>query len=368
MDAGGPGRLLLLARSSLQLVLASALAEEALQTRAQRSWLIFLPDMADRHSFEHSIASWQDTPFERIVTIEPRSIAGGRRNRPWRKLQQELIEVLDAARPSGVAVFNDREEAGQILLIAAATRFPAARRECVEDGSQAYTGHTYRAVGRLTRWRQQLRLGAPWRDVRVLGTHELVQCVVATQPDLLRPELRKRPLRALPGGYLSSQSLRSLALSFAAHCRFDAAGLPAHALLLTLSHSSYAQRNPDYLKLVSATVAACQTRGLALHFKYHPREVHPDPLGLCASGATEVPRSLPAECLYLLVRDRPLLVVAGMSTALLTAALMMPRARFVALSHASANGDAWSLELRSALHITALGDEAAIDSYLADSA
>jgi hypothetical protein len=73
---------------------------------------------------------------------------------------------------------------------------------------------------------------------------------------------------------------------------------------------------------------------------------------------------VPAECLYLLLRDRPLTVVAGMSTSLLTAALLMPRARCAALVHASAAGDAWDARLLDALRIVPLADAAALARFL----
>ncbi|MCK6423653.1 MAG: alpha-2,8-polysialyltransferase family protein [Burkholderiaceae bacterium] len=362
----GSGRLLLLARSSLQLVLAAAAAQEALEAAGQRSWLIFLPDVADRQGFERTLQAWPESPFERVVFVEPRSAAGQATGRSWRSLQRELTALLQAAAPSSVAIFNDREEAGQCLLIAAAKYFPAARRECIEDGSQAYTDRTYRRLGLLTRWRQRLRYGAGWQDVRVLGTHPLVQCFVALQPAQVREALRTRTLRAFPGHRLDAAPLRALARRFAAQAGFEAASLPAGAVLLTLSHSSYARRNPDYLRRVQATVAEAQRLGLRLSYKYHPREAEPDPLGLGRSGACELPRQLPAESLYLLVRDRPLLVVAGISTALLTAALLMPRARFVALAHASQTGDVWRSSLMAALNIVAPDDEAGVAAQLAD--
>jgi hypothetical protein len=64
-----------------------------------------------------------------------------------------------------------------------------------------------------------------------------------------------------------------------------------------------------------------------------------------------VPRTLPVECLYLPLRDRPLQVIGGMSTSLLTAALLMPLARVRVLQHASATGDAWDDALLRALKI-----------------
>ena len=86
--------------------------------------------------------------------------------------------------------------------------------------------------------------------------------------------------------------------------------------MLTLSHSSYAQRNPEYGQMVAACAQRLAGRPGRLFVKYHPRESHPDYLDLCAAGrAEQIARSVPAECLYLTLRDRPLTIVGGMSTA-----------------------------------------------------
>jgi hypothetical protein len=102
-----------------------------------------------------------------------------------------------------------------------------------------------------------------------------------------------------------------------------------------------------------------------LFVKYHPREAQADYLGLCATGgAQEIARTLPVECLYLTLRDRPLTIVGGMSTALLTAGLLMPRARCAALVHASESGDHWDRQLLDALRITPLADAVAAADFL----
>jgi hypothetical protein len=85
---------------------------------------------------------------------------------------------------------------------------------------------------------------------------------------------------------------------------------------------------------------------------------------LCEQGlAQEIARTLPVECLYLMLRDRPLHVVGGMSTTLLTAGLLMPQVRCAVLAHATPSGDAWDRRLLEKLHITRLADAASIDKY-----
>ena len=66
------------------------------------------------------------------------------------------------------------------------------------------------------------------------------------------------------------------------------------AVLLTLGHSSYTRRNPDYQVLVRDGVERLVARGRPFFFISHPRETDAD--HLCLAGlplAREVPRSLP---------------------------------------------------------------------------
>jgi len=346
-----------LVRSSLQYLLATALAAELHERTRQPCRMLFLPDMLDPVLFLRAARSWTESPFDRVVFVEPRSGSGA--------IRRELRAALTEAHPLSLTVFNDREEAGQTALITTARRFPQAQRCCAEDGSLAYTNFVYRAHGAATQLRQMLRLGRGWSDVRVLGTHPLVQQFVALHPTLLRAELRERPVRPFPAQALEAPALRSLAAALCTDVGFDPWSVPAGATVLTLSHSDYAARNPDYRTLAAACARRFVDEPQRFFVKYHPRESQADYLGLCtAGGAQEIARTLPVECLYLMLRDRPLTIVGGMSTALLTAGLLMPRVRCAALVHASASGDRWGRPLLDALRIAPLADAAAVVAFL----
>jgi hypothetical protein len=359
---GQPARPFFLARSSLQFILATALAEQARASNAAAPSLAFLPDVLDPSLFERAVGRWTANPFERIDFIAPRALPGQRgTSRGWRALRRDLLRVFNDARPTSLAVFNDRQEAGQALLIEAARRWPGARRECVEDGAIAYTGFTYRAHSAFTRWRMRLAVGRGWRDVRVLGTHPLTQVFAAIHPPLLRPELRGRNVEPFPTERLGGPAVRGLAAVFCALAGFEPQAMAPDAVLLTASSSQYARRNPDYVHLLRSSVALLRQQSVPLLFKYHPREPEADYLGLRSQpDAQEVPRTLPVECVYLLAHEQPLLVLAGMSTSLLTAALLMPHARIAALAHSSDAGDAWNPELLQALGIESLPDAGAL--------
>jgi hypothetical protein len=363
-SAAGSGRHVFVVRSSLQYLLATALAADLREHGKLPCRMLFLPEMMDPQPFLSAARSWSRSPFDRVVLVASRDAGPARVRRRSALVRAELQRALADAHPASVTVFNDREESGQATLITAARDYPDAPRRCAEDGALAYNRFVYRPHSVSTRLRQRLRLGRDWTDVRVLGTHPLVQQFIAIHPQLLRPELRHRPHQPFPAGALESPALQSLAVEMCQTTGFVPASVPAGATVLTVSHSSYAERNPAYPKLVTACAGKLAGPAGRLFVKYHPRESQADYLGLCARGAAiEISRTLPVECLYLLLRDRPLTVVGGMSTSLLTAALLMPQVRCAALSHASSSGDAWDDQLLQALRITPLADEAAIAAY-----
>jgi hypothetical protein len=363
--AAPSARHLILAQSSLQFILAAALAEET-RSLGGRCRLLFLPDVLDPGLFAQGIDGWNSSPFESIQFITPRRRAGqAAKARDAGAVRRDIVAALVACAPTVVTVFNDRQDAGQTVLIETARQFPQALRRCAEDGALAYTDFRYRAHAAVTRWRQRLRLGRGWCDVQVLGTHPLVQRYLAMHPELLRAELRGHVVELLPSAQLGSASLQAFASRLCRLTAFDTQRVASAAVLLALGHASYAERNPDYGPLVRGAVEGLVGRGHAVFFKYHPRETAPDYLGLAGLPlAQEVPRTLPVECLYLLVRERPLVVAGGMSTSLLTAALLMPRARIAALVHASNTGDAWSPALLEALGIARLQDAASLAAYV----
>jgi hypothetical protein len=359
------GRHVFLVRSSLQYLMATALAADLREHGPQACRMLFMPDMLEPALFLRATQGWAESPFDRVDFIEPRKRPGFEApRRESGAIRRQLRTAILKARPVSMTVFNDCEEPGQVALIATARHFPQALRRCAEDGSLAYTNFVYRSHGLAMQLRQKLRMGRQWHDVRVLGTHPLVQEFIALHPSLVREELRHRPLLAFPSRSLESAALRSLAARLCEATGFMPQAVPAGATVLTVSHSSYAARNPEYPDLMRVCARKLVDGRGHVFVKYHPRESQADYLGLCAPGiAKEIARALPIECLYLMLRDRPLHVVGGMSTTLLTAGLLMPQVRCAALVHATATGDTWDQRLLEQLRITPLADAAGIDDH-----
>jgi hypothetical protein len=351
------GRCLCLVRSSLQFILALALAEHRRTTGSGPTRIVFLPDVLEPDLLEQAVAAIVDPPCEPLVVVRSRRQPGLRdKTRSWRALQRDIADVLVDAQADEVTIFNDREDAGQLTLIETARRFPQALRSCVEDGAHAYRDFKYRAHGLLTRVRQRWRYGPQWSDVRILGTHPLVQRYSAIHPLLLRPELRGNVVQ-FPAAQLDSPPLRQFAGTVCRLVGFDPRMMPAQPLLLSVSSSTYARRNPDYAAMMQATVAHLRDTAQPFLFKYHPREPQADYLQLASTPrALEIPRTIPLECVYTLARERPMFVIGGMSTSLMMAVLLVPRASAAALAHATDVGDRWDAAQFAALRITSVSD------------
>lgn len=357
------------ARTTLQFILATAMADERRTTSDATSTLLFVPGVLTPESFRRAIERWADAPFGRTVVEVPRRFSGllaGERRR--QQIKRAVLEVIDAAPCRSVVVFNDQKDFGQTALLEVATRFPNAVRQCADDGSLSYSGFSLPAHSLPTRLRQRARHGSGWADVRVLGTHPLVQQFIALYPDLLRPELRDDRVRPFPVRHLGCEALRQFTAAFCDEAGYRIPDDCQGAILLAISHSSVASRNPDYVQAMQACLAILVRRKRPFLFKYHPRESEPDYLQISrqAAGASEVPRSLPVECLYILASDRPLNVLAGASSTLLTASLLMPQARRACIVHPSAHGDAWDATILAALDITAVIDATAFAAWAAE--
>jgi hypothetical protein len=289
-------------------------------------------------------------------------MAGARKRRQFKRA---VFDAIDAAPCRSVIVFNDQKDFGQTALIEVAARFPNALRQCADDGSLSYSGFAFPPHSLPTRLRHRLRHGPGWAAVRVLGTHPLVQQFIALYPELLRHELRDERVRPFPVQHLGRHAIRQFTAAFCNQAGYRIPDDCQGALLLAISHSSVASRNPDYVQAMQACIADQVRRNRPFLFKYHPREAEPDYLQILrqAPCGSEVPRALPIECLYILASDRPLKVLAGASSTLLTASLLMPHARRACIVHRSAHGDGWDAALLDALKITPVTGAAAFAAW-----
>lgn len=285
------------------------------------------------------LRSWGDCPFEEIVVIEysPKGRPGIAESMQELRLSRKLRERIRGSRLRAVYVFNDRQVFSQVALGAARRFHPAASRIWVEDGTAAYSGVTYRRQHWRTTLQRKLMHGRSWGNLKVLGTHPLVQQLVVHFPEALRPELRQSPVTRYPRERLHDPRLRGLAELIA-----DRSGIPSlHAVdALVIANVSWIFRDLEgYRQELRRLLERLAAGGYSCAIKYHPRERMPDFVNIQDfTGAVELPRECPMEVLFLLLGNSPCLVIGGVTTALLVARQMNPALRPLAMQHGEAIG------------------------------
>lgn len=357
MSFSAGARHLFVAQTTLQLMLSAAQASH-LQHQGGVCDLLLIPDFKNPDLIRQALSRWNASPFQRVEFAEPRVAPGLERHaRPeWSDVVRTIHQAVDRAELEAVYVFNDRQDVGQAVLIRTAQQCPQARRRCIEDGAQAYSNFVYRQAGWFRVLRRRRRCGGQWADIRVLGTHPLVQEFLAIYPDLVRDALQSR-VYPMAAGALASPAMIEFATLIASACGYVHVSNPGgNSAVLALSHSSYAARNPAYAASVQAAAKALVGAGVSVAYKYHPRETDTDYLKIVALGGEtrEVPRELPIECVYLLYGKAAVLLIGGMSTTLLTGGLMLPNVSLLGIAQANESQDAWSAQMldRIGLQVT----------------
>ncbi len=217
------------------------------------------------------------------------------------------LYLMHSLSPEELYVCNDRNPIGQALL-------KMAPDECVctyvEDGAAAYNSSKF---DNKALWKSifgKIFYG-PWLSSRpVIGTADAFDRVAATFPDQLRPEISHYPcLRINKDNLINSSFVNRLAKSY------DVERLEELSTLVLPSHSGHiSQRGVEALQsLIDSQAQQNEVIGV----KYHPRDENDCYLDL-PSNATRVPSEIPAEILYLSMKQLNT-VVGVLSTALLTA-------------------------------------------------
>lgn len=312
---------LFLAQTAYHVLMALGLAEQLRRAGQGPSRLLCVEDFHGAAEFYAALAAWPGTPFEAQVAL------GSYARRDGRDGKVASVRHMIAAAQAEIRrqpvralhVFNDRVPFAQTALEDAALAHPAARRLCVEDGSAAYSDARYRNEW----WRvlvHRRRYGRAWRNVRVLGTHPLVQSFVANFPAALRPDLAGRPFERYPTEILGELDLAAFARSFAQRCGLDAAPWQDTDVVMAVPGPYVNRFNPDYPQRLGALLGELTRAGLRVALKHHPRDPEPGIPGVTRlDGVIEIPRALPMEFAYLLLDRRPRLAVGDISSAFLLA-------------------------------------------------
>lgn len=209
--------------------------------------------------------------------------------------------------------FNDRFLANQFLMYS--LERSGIGIEFIEDGSAAYSAGIYSPKHEPPSFVPKRVLFGPWwRSVDVLGTSGYSHDLWVTHPKYVRPELETLTHHKLPARFDDNDS--GWVSEFFEQVGFDHTA--SFDTVVMVPHSSII-RDPDRVKRhVAETLERQGTSFDRAAFKYHPREPDFDYLGVSTDGRVVIPRSIPAELLYL-DDGRISTLVGGSTTSLLTA-------------------------------------------------
>lgn len=310
-----------LAFTPLHILLSYGLA---LQLHPQhRNLLILIPEFPKSHALIRALQpkTGNEPFFETVCLLSTHgfgrnSLLGKIQIRKNVRLVREVFENLSVA--NQLYIFADHRAETQI-----AAHLATRRGRCtvvyVEDGSAAYSSSINKR-GLLSTVTAKCVYGTWWEQVQVLGTSRWVDIVQVRFPELVRPELRGKPLRALPAE-LPNQLREEgrLIAAWAAELEEEGVRIPPVDALVLLPHTSLipARAVSTYLDVLIRFVTLAANRGLKIGVKLHPRD-NRDALAIPLEGVTVLYQGLPAELLYLM-KEPPRYVIGDTSTALITA-------------------------------------------------
>jgi hypothetical protein len=279
------------------------------------------------------LAQAADSPFAATLTMPDAPGAKPAREQAWGRW---FARIEKRVRPERVFVFSDLTPGLQLLCRRARAR--GAQTFCVEDGGIAYSSRSSAAP-----WRRHLqrivRFG-PWvQNVAATGSSRHVQTYLAMYPDLVRPELRRKPVWPLARQGLPDLLGASWIQRFLAHYELTQEALVCDELYVParLLKSEAGERLRVRL---GEEIRAARAAGRECIVKYHPREKS-DFLGAAALGARLLPPPIAAELVYLASGARLCRIVGDAGTTLLSARWLAPQAQIVSALAFAGRDDPW---------------------------
>jgi hypothetical protein len=279
------------------------------------------------------LAQAADSPF--AATIALPGIAGPKAARE-RAQGRWLVELDASVQAKRVFVFTDLTPDLQLLCRRAEAR--GAHTFCAEDGGAAYSSRSWASP-----WRRHLqrvlRFG-PWiENVAAVGSSRHVQVCLAMHADLVRPELRRKPVWPLRATALPDLLASSWIGCFLARYELARDALVGDELYVPGRRRS-SEAAQSLRQRLGAEIRGAQQAGRICVVKYHPSE-REDFLGAAALGARVLPAAIPAELVCLASGARLRRVIGDAGTTLLSARWLAPQAQAISALDIAGIDDPW---------------------------
>lgn len=314
---------LYIAHTPYHVILASALASESDESQGDQHLLGILD--SDMEPLLESIRGARDDPFDEVRTLAGAATFASRIAHTSRLTQFRaryncfvVRRYVADNRTNEVYSFNDQRPEDQAAFDAV-TRDESlrdVRRVYVEDGTSAYT-----YMRREWSWFETVKMKlfyGRWRtQVEEHGSSKWVDEVYGSFPDHVRPDLRTRPVSALPREAVLALGDRSWFRRYLETC--DVADrLDELDGVVFVALSEDVDFDGEYVETIESVIRRFTDRGDRIGVKYHPRESK-EFLNLDGSSAVVLPRGIPAEVIFVANPDGIGFVLGNVSTSLLTA-------------------------------------------------
>ena len=331
LQSAGRFQNLIVASTFYHVILACLIARDA--RFSGTSLLVVNPRRAQLAALCEPLAQAADSPFTATVALpdsEERKPARERAQGRW------LAALDDSVRAQRVIVFSDLTPDLQLLCRRAEAR--GAHTFCGEDGGAAYSSRSSASPWRL-HWQRILRFG-PWiENVAASGSSRHVQTCIVMHPELVRPELKRKPVWPLAPTGLTDLLASSWIGRFLASFDVSPAALECDEL-----YAPALNRATDAGERLrcrfGVEIRAARQSGRDCVVKYHPRE-REDFLGAELLGARVLPPAIPVELVYLASRQRLRRVIGSSGTTLLSARWLVPQARALSALGLTGIDDRW---------------------------
>lgn len=355
---------LYLVSTPLQFLVASSIALR--RGEDCRNHLLFIDqERVEGHPYLACEARWKQTPFA------SRAVFAGRERRITAKLRlrranfARIATLVEQTRPDEIYVGNDRRIEFQYAMHRA-RQLHAVTGIYMDEGTFTYVGRgDSRSFGDavVDNLLKKMVYGAWWRNPPTVGASDWISEAYVAFPELVHPLLKRKTLHRLGGDYFATEPFRALAALIVEHFRVDAARLGALCLLLTLPHESVMARVPGYAERMRQLVRDLAARGRQVGVKYHPRNSHPDALGLRdVDGVWLIPDGAAFESFLPLLQRCT--VVGDMSSTLLTTRWLRPELPVIAIENPGSTFFAQFNALFAALHVPVRTPAAAVQELL----
>lgn len=257
---------------------------------------------------------------------------GGNKNKQLRKVMDAIHGLIDKESVSSVIMCNDRRVESQYALRLCKKKDPTVKGVYLDDGLFTYLGWM-RGVWLkryVLKWFKSIGLGWLWDEPVHIGTSKYIDEVLLMKPCLAGSRYADKIMRQISIGDKEKKSLSKVYLS---------TGSISDSVLNSISGASYLLSLPNKRFWGDGNLFSSATKTLVhkvvesqdgILIKYHPNEHGRDLLGLVEEGGVLIPDGLAYEALLFFLPEK-MTLISGMSTTILTTALLRPDVRIFVL-------------------------------------